>query len=524
MAERIVGGAEFRRRMLEEMDAWTKAVGVALKNGGKTALLTDGSGRVRPCSDAGEIVGDFFSDDPASNAGLCLLKKELEERNGAMGAGTARTMVLTAALLRRGEACLEAGMEPVALAAALRRRALAADAALAGMTREVKDEEEFRSLAVGVSGSDELGGMIAGMLSHVESAGEVVVERSHGWEDSVEFPQGFSFEKGYLSSFMADVPGGNRCVLDECGVLMADKAFRSREDIVPVLRLAQAVKRPVLMLADDLTGDALRMVNEANAGRLCRLVAVEVPAHGPGRMDFFADMEALVGGIPLTKEFFFFSDPPGPETLGRCRRAVVGKGRTMLLCEPAAPARAARRAGQIREQMRSIGTDFVRETYRERLRRLTGRRAVLKLGALSKSVFSERRVHAVDAVRAVFSARRDGVVAGGGAAYVHALSALEELSSASMEEQAASSMMNEALVAPFCRALQGAGVRCPLCLAEELRTMGTLYGYDGRTGRFAVTVEPARAAREDLGRAVRIAEKVLTLGAVVLRRTGTRLP
>lgn len=128
-----------------------------------------------------------------------------------------------------------------------------------------------------------------------------------------------------------------------------------------------------------------------------------------------------------------------------------------MICDPADPEKAACRAGQIREQMRDIATDFVRETYRERLRRLTGRRAVLSVGAMSESAFSERRARAVDAVRAVFSARRDGVVAGGGAAYVHALAGLENLPSAGVAEQAARSMMREALAAPFCRALQDAG-------------------------------------------------------------------
>lgn len=523
MAERIVYGAAGRRKLLEGMETLTKAVGVTLMDGGRTALLTDESGRARLCSDARDIVGDFFSDDPVGNVGLRLLKKELEERNGAMGSGAARTMVLTAVLLRRGEACLESGMEPTALSAALRRAALAVDAVLENMTREVEGEEEFRRLAVGVSGSDELGELIVKALSRVESAGEVVVERSHGLEDRVEFPQGFSFEKGYLSPFMTDVPGGRRCVLDDCGVLMADKAFRTREDMEPVLHLAQSVKKPVLMLADDLTDDALRLVNEANAGRRCRLVAVEIPAHGPGRMDFFADMEVLVGGTPLTKEFFFFSGLLGPEVLGRCRRVVAGRGSTLMICDPADPEKAACRAGQIREQMRDIATDFVRETYRERLRRLTGRRAVLSVGAMSESAFSERRARAVDAVRAVFSARRDGVVAGGGAAYVHALAGLENLPSAGVAEQAARSMMREALAAPFCRALQDAGERCPLRVAEELKSMESRYGYDSRTRRVAVTIEPARAAREDLARAVRIAEKVLTLGAVVLCRRKRRV-
>ena len=523
MAERVVYGAAGRRKVLEGMETLTKAAGVTLMDGGRTALLTDGAGRARLCSDARDIVGEFFSDDPVGNVGLCLLKKELEEKSGAMGSGAARTMVLTAELLRRGEACLESGMEPTALAAALRRAALAVDAALEDMTREAEGEEEFRRLAVDVSGSDELGDMIVKILSRVESAGEVIVERAHGLEDSVDFPQGFSFEKGYLSPFMVDVPGGRRCVLDDCGVLLADRAFRTMEDMVPVLHLAQSMKKPVLMLVDDLTDDALRLVNEANAGRRCRLVAVEIPAHGPGRMDFFADMEALVGGTPLTKELFFFSGLLGPEVLGRCRRAVVGKGSTLMICDPADPEKTACRAGQIRNQMRDIATDFVRETYRERLRRLTGRRAVLKVGAMSENAFSERRVHAVDAVRAVFAARRDGVVAGGGAAYVHALFALENLPSAGVAEQAARSMMREALAVPFCRALQNAGERCPLRLAEEMKSMGSRYGYDCRTRRFAVTIEPARAVREELDRAVRIAEKVLTLGAVVLCRKRRRV-
>lgn len=510
------------------IDKVADAVMVTMGPRGRNVVLDQTYGVPQVINDGVSIARAIELEDPAENAGAQLLKEVAGKTNDAAGDGTTTATVLAREMIALGLRQVEAGANPVAVKRGIDRAAAAAVAALSRLSRPVNGDADVRAVATVSAGNDaEVGAMIADAIARVGSDGVLSVESGRGLETTVEVAEGMGIERGFASPQFVTDPERQLAILDRPLVLLTDAKLEQAADLVPALEACSRASRPLLIVADDVAGEALATLVVNKLRGVVQVLAIKAPGFGDRRKAMLRDIAALTGATVITGELGRRVADVAPEDLGEARRVETSATATTLLGEHRFKDAVEERVKVIRRELQEATSDYDAEKLQERLAKLHGGVAVVKVGAATEAELEDRKLRIEDAKNATFAAIEEGIVPGGGAALLALTPAVAELQGkllagpevADPDELAGVEVVRRALAAPTRIIANNAGVEGEV-IVRELDGKPFGVGYDAAKGVVrdlfeAGIVDPAKVTRSALANAASIAGVMLTTQALM---------
>lgn len=520
MAKEICYDEISRQKLKKGMDMVADAVKVTLGPKGRNGVLEKPYFAPVVTNDGVTIANAIDLADPYENIGAQLLKEVASKTNDVAGDGTTTAIVLAQAMIEEGMKNLAVGANPVFLKKGIEQAVAKAVAEIEHLAKPVHTETEIRQVAVVSSEDEAIGALVAEAVQKVGDENSIVVENSQTMNSYLDIKPGFSFERGFVSANMINVPELSQCVYEDVDILFIDRSFKTMNDIYPILELALERRKPMLMVVDGLEGEALQAVNMNNARGVLSIVAVQGPTHGENRQRELLDMEALVGGQAIVGEIDALTDKITAEMLGHAQRIVVDKNKTTIVGGIADESKVAQRVARIREEMQEYTSEFTTQVCQSRLQRLAGAAVVLKVGASTEAEYNEKKLRIEDALHAVQAARAEGIVAGGGTAFLRVQASLSSLDSSEADVRTGIHIVYQALEKPLGQIAQNAGQE-PSVIVEAVRALAEDEGYNALTGRYenmlsSGIIDSAKVTKAALQNAASIAMLALTAEAAVV--------
>ncbi|MCF8566497.1 chaperonin GroEL [Alicyclobacillus tolerans] len=518
MAKEVRFSEDARRAMLRGVDALADAVKVTLGPKGRNVVLEKKFGSPLITNDGVTIAKEIELEDPFEKMGAQLVKEVATKTNDVAGDGTTTATVLAQAMIREGLKNVAAGANPMILKRGIEKAVTAAVDHIQAISKPVEGRESIAQVAGISAGSDEVGVMIADAMEKVGKDGVITVEESKGFTTELEVVEGMQFDRGYTSPYMVTDTEKMEAVLDDPYLLITDKKISNIQDILPVLeRIAQSGK-PLLMIAEDVEGEALATLVVNKLRGTFTAVAVKAPGFGDRRKAMLQDIAILTGGQVISEELGLELKNTALEQLGRARQVHVSKENTIIVDGAGDQTEIRARIGQIKRQIEETTSDFDREKLQERLAKLSGGVAVIKVGAATETELKEKKLRMEDALNATRAAVEEGIVPGGGTALVNAVAALDGLDAAG-DELTGINLVRKALEAPVRMIADNAGAEGSV-IVERLKKEKAGFGYDAATGQWVDMiaqgiVDPAKVTRSALQNAASVAAMFLTTEAVV---------
>ena len=521
MAKEIIYGMEARAALLRGVDKLADTVKITLGPKGRNVVLEKKFGAPLITNDGVTIAKEIELDSAAENMGAGLVREVATKTNDAAGDGTTTATLLAQALIHEGMKNVTAGANPMVLRKGIFKATDAAVAELAKQAKAVSGSEDIARVGA-ISASDEtIGRLIADAMDKVTSDGVITVEESKSAETYSEVVEGMQFDRGYLSPYLATDTEKMEAVLDDCLILITDKKISSIQDLLPLLEQIVQTGKKLLIIAEDVEGEALTTLVLNKLRGTFTVVAVKAPGFGDRRKEMLVDIATLTGGEVITSDLGLELKDASIAQLGRARQVKVNKENTIIVGGSGDKQAIADRVNQIKSAIEVTTSEFDKEKLTERLAKLAGGVAVIKVGAATEVEMKEKKLRIEDALNATKAAVEEGIVAGGGAALVNVIGAVEAVANTlEGDEKTGAMIVVKALTAPMKQIAENAGLDGSVVVAKVRESGKAGFGFDAYNEKYCDMLEcgivdPAKVTRSALQNAASIASTVLTTEAVV---------
>ena len=522
MAKMIVYGEEARKNLQKGIDQLADTVKVTLGPKGRNVVLGKKFGSPLITNDGVTIAKDVELEDAFENMGAQLVREVATKTNDVAGDGTTTATVLAQAVVREGLKNVTAGANPMVMRKGIEKGVAAAVDSIKANSQTVNGSADIARVGTVSSGDESIGKLIAEAMEKVGTEGVITIEESKTAETGLDVVEGMEFDRGYISPYMVTDTDKMEAVLDDAYILITDKKISSIQEILPVLEKVVKSGRKMIIIAEDVEGDALAtlLVNRLRGNFNC--VCVKAPGFGDRRKAMLQDIAVLTGGTVISSELNMELTAADITDLGVARQVKVTKDNTTIVDGNGDPAAIQARIHEIRSTIANTTSDYDREKLQERLARLAGGVAVIRVGAQTELAMREKKLRVEDALNATRAAVEEGIVAGGGTAYVNAIDAVEKLvETLSGDEKTGAQIIAKALQAPIRQIAENAGVDGSVVF-EKIRTSGKVgFGYNAYTEEYvdmipAGIVDPTKVTRSALENAASIGSCVLTTESLVV--------
>ncbi|MFD0671370.1 chaperonin GroEL [Cohnella sp. GCM10027633] len=518
MAKEIRFSEDARRAMLRGVDALANVVKVTLGPKGRNVVLEKKFGSPLITNDGVTIAKEIELEDSFENMGAQLVKEVATKTNDVAGDGTTTATVLAQAMIREGLKNVTAGANPMVIRKGIDKAVRAAVEKLQAISKQVEGSSDIAQVAAISAADDEVGQLIADAMEKVGKDGVITVEESKGFQTELEVVEGMQFDRGYISPYMITDTDKMIAVLDNPYILITDKKITNIQEILPVLEKVVQSGKQLLIIAEDVEGEAQAtlIVNRLRGTFTC--VAVKAPGFGDRRKAMLQDIAALTGGQVITEELGLELKSTSVQQLGTARQVRVSKENTIIVDGAGDSADIAARVSQIKAQIEETTSDFDREKLQERLAKLAGGVAVIKVGAATETELKERKLRIEDALNATRAAVEEGIVSGGGTALVNVYNAVAAVQ-ANGDEKTGVNIILRALEEPIRTIAANAGQEGSV-IVERLKNEPVGNGYNAATGEWvnmfeAGIIDPVKVTRTALQNAASVAAVFLTTEAVI---------
>ena len=523
MAKIIAFDEEARRSLERGMNVLADAVKVTLGPKGRNVVLEKKWGAPTITNDGVSIAKEIELEDPYEKIGAELVKEVAKKTDDVAGDGTTTATVLAQALVREGLRNVAAGANPMALKKGIDKAVAIVSDELLSMAKDVETKEQIASTAAISAGGDmEVGNLIAEAMDKVGKEGVITVEESNTFGLELELTEGMRFDKGYISPYFVTDPERMEAVLEDPYILIANSKISAIKDVLPILEKVMQSGKPLLILAEDVEGEALATLVVNKIRGTFRSVSVKAPGFGDRRKAMLQDIAILTGGQVISEEVGLKLESTTLDLLGRARKVVVSKDETTIVEGAGDPEQIQGRVNQIRAEIEKSDSDYDREKLQERLAKLAGGVAVIKVGAATEVELKERKHRIEDAVRNAKAAVEEGIVAGGGVALIQAMkSSAGKIDALGLTDEQAvgANIVRVAVSAPLKQIAENAGLEGGV-VVEKVRDLTPGHGLDAATGEYVDMIakgiiDPAKVTRSALQNAASIAGLFLTTEVVV---------
>ena len=511
---------EARHAMLKGVNTLANAVRVTLGPKGRNVVLGKKFGSPVITKDGVTVAKEIDLKDNYENMGAQMVREVATRTNDTAGDGTTTATVLAQAIFREGVKNVTAGANPMALQRGIQRATEVAVADLERQSKKVKGKDELANVAsVSANNDREIGELIAEAMDKVGKDGVVTVEESRTLETELDIVEGMQFDRGYLSPYFVTNPDRMEAVLEDPLILIHEKKIAAMRELLPILEQAASQGRPLLIISEDIEGDALPTLVVNKLRGTIKVCAVKAPAFGDRRKAILEDIAALTGGRVITEDIGVKLENVSGEDLGTAKRVIVDKDNTTIVEGAGAAKDIQGRVGTIRRQIEESTSDYDREKLQERLAKLAGGVAVIRVGASTETEMKEKKMRVDDAVNATRAAAQEGIVPGGGIALLRAARALDKLELKDEDEQTGVRILRRALEEPVRRIAENAGVEGAIVIGRVEESKGK-QGYNAATGKYedlvaAGIIDPTKVVRTALQNASSVAALLLTTGAAI---------
>ena len=524
MSKEILQGTDSRNALLRGVDKLADTVKITLGPKGRNVVLDKKYGAPLITNDGVTIAKEIELEDPAENMGAQLVREVATKTNDAAGDGTTTATLLAQALIHEGMKNIAAGANPMVLRKGIFKATDAAVAALKSQSQKVNGSEDIARVGAISAGDEEIGKLIADAMEKVTADGVITVEESKSAETYSEVVEGMQFDRGYLSPYMATDTDKMEAVLDDCLILITDKKISNIQDILPLLEQIVQSGKKLLIVAEDIEGEALTTLVLNKLRGTFTVVGVKAPGFGDRRKEMLQDIAILTGGEVITSELGLELKDATVAQLGRARQVKVTKENTIIVDGAGEKSAIAERVGQIRSALETTTSEFDKEKLLERLAKLAGGVAVIKVGAATEVEMKEKKLRIEDALNATKAAVEEGIVPGGGTAYINVMDAVEKvIAGVEGDEKTGATIVLKALAAPMKQIADNAGLDGSVIISKVREHQGAGYGFDAYREVYCNMIEsgivdPAKVTRCALQNAASIASTVLTTEAVVYEK------
>ena len=525
MAKKIIFDEEARKGLLRGIDAVADAVKVTLGPKGRNVILEKKFGAPQIINDGVTIAKEIELEDPLENSGAQLLKEVSSKTNDVAGDGTTTASVLAQAIVREGVRNLTAGANPMCIKRGMDKAVGIALDTIKKMSQSVDSQEKLAQVAaISAGNNDEIGKLVAEAMEKVGHDGVITVEESKSTGTNLKVVEGMQFDKGYISPYFVTDAERMEAVLEDAYVLCVNKKINIIADLVPILEQVARDGRSLLIIAEDVDGEALATLVVNTMRKVLRAVAVKAPGFGDRRKAMLEDIAILTGGQLFTEELGIKLENVTVQMLGQAKRVTVTKDNTTIVVGDETKHAIEDRVKLIKRQIETSDSEYDKEKLQERLAKLSGGVAVIEVGAASEVELKERKLRIEDALNATRAAKEEGIVPGGGVAYVRVMQDLEKaintVEYTTDDEKVGFRILLDSLYIPLKQIADNAGVKGEV-VVEAVKKLPTTEGYDAMSNKYvdmikSGIVDPAKVTRSALQNAVSVASMLLTTEAAVV--------
>jgi chaperonin GroEL len=519
MAKQIVTGENSRQSILRGVNVLADAVKITLGPKGRNAVIEKKFGAPVITKDGVTVAKEIELQDPLENMGAQMVREVASKTSDVAGDGTTTATVLAQAIFREGVKTVAAGASPTALKRGIARAVEVAVEEIKKLHRDVKGDMIAQVGTISANNDRQIGNIIAEAMKKVGKDGVITVEESKTMETTLEVVEGMQFDRGYLSPYFITDPERMECVVEDVYILIHEKKISSMKDLLPLLEQIAKMGKPLLIIAEDVEGEALAtlVVNKLRGTLQC--TAVKAPGFGDRRKAMLEDIAILTGGKAITEDLGIKLENVKPEDLGRAKKVTIDKDNTTIIEGRGKTSEIEGRVKQIRTQVEDTTSDYDREKLQERLAKLVGGVAVIKVGAATEVELKEKKARVEDAMHATRAAVEEGIVAGGGVTLVRCVTPLEKLKLEG-DEAIGVNIVKRALEEPMRQIAQNAGFEGAVVVGRVRESKDENFGFDAESGEYtdlikAGVIDPAKVTRLALQNAASIAALMLTTEALI---------
>ena len=514
-------GSDARTKMMEGVDTLANAVKVTLGPKGRNVVLEKSFGAPRITKDGVTVAKDIELKDKFQNMGAQMVREVASKANDTAGDGTTTATVLAQSIAQEGAKAVAAGMNPMDLKRGIDIAVDAVVKSLESQSQKITTSDEVAQVGtISANGEVEIGKMIAEAMERVGNEGVITVEEAKSLDTELDVVEGMQFDRGYLSPYFVTDAEKMRASLEDPYILLHEKKLSNLQDMLPVLEKVVQSSRPLLIIAEDIEGEALAtlVVNRLRGG--LKVAAVKAPGFGDRRKAMLEDIATLTNGTVISEEVGIKLESVTLEMLGTAKRVEITKEDTTIVDGAGDKEEIEARCNQIRAQSEETTSDYDREKLQERLAKLAGGVAVIRVGGATEVEVKERKDRVDDAMHATRAAVQEGIVAGGGVALVKAIAGLEKLKSANGDQEVGIRIIRKALEAPARQIANNAGADGSVIVGKLIEAENPTIGYDAQTGEFtdlikAGVIDPTKVVRSALQNAASVAGLLVTTEAMV---------
>jgi chaperonin GroEL len=520
-AKEVKFNTDARDRMLKGVNILANAVKVTLGPKGRNVVLEKSFGAPRITKDGVSVAKEIELEDKFENMGAQMVKEVASRTNDEAGDGTTTATVLAQAIVREGMKSVAAGMNPMDLKRGVDSAVAKVIDSIKASARPVADSDEVAQVGtISANGEAQIGRMIADAMQKVGNDGVITVEENKGLETDVEVVEGMQFDRGYLSPYFVTNPDKMVAELDDCLILLHEKKLSSLQSMVPLLESVIQSQKPLLIIAEDVEGEALAtlVVNKLRGG--LKIAAVKAPGFGDRRKAMLQDIAILTGGQVISEDLGMKLESVTLDMLGSAKKVMIKKDDTTIVDGAGDKAEIEARVSQIRQQIEETSSDYDKEKLQERVAKLAGGVAVIKVGGMSEVEVKERKDRVDDALNATRAAVQEGIVVGGGVALVQGAKALDGLSGENADQDAGIAIVRRALEAPLRQIAENAGVDGAVVAGKIRESKDAKFGFNAQTEEYGDmfkfgVIDPAKVVRTALEDAASVAGLLITTEAMV---------
>ena len=523
-AKDVKFGADAREKLLRGVDILADAVQVTLGPKGRNVVIDKSFGAPRTTKDGVSVAKEIELADKFENMGAQMVREVASKTNDAAGDGTTTATVLARAILREGSKSVAAGMNPMDLKRGIEKAVDAVVAELKKRSKKVKDNEEIAQVGtISANGDKEVGNMIAEAMAKVGNEGVITVEEAKGLETELDVVEGMQFDRGYISPYFVTNPEKMIAELDDAAILIHEKKLSSLQPMLPILEAIVQSGRPLLIIAEEIDGEALAtlVVNKLRGG--LKVCAVKAPGFGDRRKAMLEDIATVTGGQVISEDIGIKLENVKLNMLGTAKKVRVDKENTTIIDGIGKKADIQARVSQIKKQIEETTSDYDKEKLQERLAKLAGGVAVIRVGGATEIEVKERKDRVDDALNATKAAVEEGIVPGGGTALLYASKALANLTGENEDQTQGIAIVRRAIQYPIRMIVHNAGQEASIVVGKLLEQKSNTYGYDAQTEKFvdfieAGIVDPTKVVRVALQNAASVAALMITTEAMITDR------
>ena len=520
MAKEIKYGVEARKALAAGVDAVANTVKVTLGPKGRNVVLDKSFGSPLITNDGVSIAKEIDLKDPYENMGAQLVREVASKTNDVAGDGTTTATVLAQAIVSEGLKNLEAGANPIVLRKGIKKAVEAAVESIQKQSSKVKGKDQIAKVAGISAGDSAVGEMVADAMEKVSKDGVITIEESKTMQTELDLVEGMEFDRGYISAYMSTDMEKMEANLDDAYIMITDKKISNIQDILPLLEQVVKTGAKLLIIAEDIEGEALTTLIVNKLRGTFNVVAVKAPGYGDRRKEMLKDIAILTGGEVISEELGLDLKDATIEQCGRAKSVKVSKEKTTLVEGLGKKKEINDRIAQIRGQIETTTSDFDKEKLQERLAKLSGGVAVIRVGAATETEMKEAKLRMEDALNATRAAVEEGVIAGGGSAYIHAQAAVEKVvEKLEGDEKTGARIVLKALEAPMFTIAYNAGLEGAV-IVNKVKESKLNFGFDAYKEEYvnmmdAGIIDPAKVARTALQNAASVSASLLTTESVV---------